>query len=385
MSIKFTIEQSVFEAQYQEKKPVLMRRAASIDQFSWRDVNEIFERSDVISKDFKLSYNGIRPKEEYVERYLDVGTLRYRLIKPVVYDYLRKGATLISNKIRNEPKIYQFSRKIAEYTRRRVVSSAYVAFGTKDSYRSHWDTRDVFAIQIIGRKRWVLYEPSLELPLYTQQSRDYEHMYPCPTEVYMDVILEAGDVLYIPRGWWHNPLPLGEGTFHLALGTFPAYAIDYLSWVLSLMPDFLSARKALDSWEGDRDVIEGVARDVSEFIADEVNYRRFMGEFVGGLRVESPLAIEILGNDSSEAASNKMRFRLATHVPKHGLRDRYVLANGAKVNLSDQILPIIAAIANEPGVNVADLISRNPELDGEKLKGLIFDLCRQDVLEIIRD
>jgi len=114
MSIKFSIEPSVFDEQYQEKKPVLMRRAASTEHFSWRDVNEIFERSDVISKDFKLSYNGIRPKEEYVERYLDVGTLRYRLIKPIVCDYLRKGATLISNKISNEPKIYQFSRKIAE-------------------------------------------------------------------------------------------------------------------------------------------------------------------------------------------------------------------------------------------------------------------------------
>src|SRR5690606_23078204 len=130
------------------------------------------------SNDFKLSCDGIRPKHEYVESYWDIGTLRHRLGKPVVYDYLKKGATLIANKIKHEPKVEHFARQVAEFTGRQVVSSAYAAFGEKDSFRCHWDTRDVFVIQLIGRKRWIVYEPSFEAPLYTQQSRDYEHLYP---------------------------------------------------------------------------------------------------------------------------------------------------------------------------------------------------------------
>ncbi|MFZ1180105.1 MAG: hypothetical protein WAN92_01060 [Herbaspirillum sp.] len=120
-----------------------MKGAVSTTDFSWRDANEIIERSDITSKDFKLSYDGIRPNEEYAESYLDIGTLRHRLIKPVLYDYLRKGATLIANKISNEPRVHAFSKRIADYTGRRVVSSAYVAFGAKDLYRCHWDTRDI--------------------------------------------------------------------------------------------------------------------------------------------------------------------------------------------------------------------------------------------------
>ncbi|WP_432653581.1 JmjC domain-containing protein [Pseudomonas aeruginosa] len=34
-----------------------------------------------------------------------------------------------------------------------MVSSAYLAFGKKSSFRCHWDTRDVFAIQLIGGGR----------------------------------------------------------------------------------------------------------------------------------------------------------------------------------------------------------------------------------------
>ncbi|HZS80703.1 MAG TPA: cupin, partial [Herbaspirillum sp.] len=119
MSIRFSVSSSCFVEQYQEQKPLLMKGAASTDDFSWRDANEIFERSDITSEDFKLSYDGIRLKNEYVESYLDVGALRHRLIKPAVYDFLRKGATLIANKISNEPKVHAFSKRVADYTGRR--------------------------------------------------------------------------------------------------------------------------------------------------------------------------------------------------------------------------------------------------------------------------
>ncbi|WP_341773236.1 JmjC domain-containing protein [Burkholderia cepacia] len=304
------------------------------------------------------------------------------MIKPVVYDFLRKGATLIANKITDEPLIYKFARAIAQYTGRRIVSSAYAAFGTKDSYRCHWDTRDVFAIQLIGRKRWILYEPSLELPLYTQQSRDYEHLHPCPSEAYMDTVLEPGDVLYIPRGWWHNPLPLGGGTFHLALGTFPAYAIDYLSWIVAQMQDFLSARKALIGGEQDSDLMGTLAKDLKSLIMDPKTYARFIDEFIGATRIETPLAIDIFGNDQIDVISDQTPLRIATQAPYHGLADHYIIANGTKVSLSTQSIPLITTIIENPGILMNDLKFRHPELDGNQIAKLITDLCHQDIIEI---
>ncbi|WP_082720373.1 JmjC domain-containing protein [Burkholderia sp. MSMB1835] len=383
MSIQFSIEPSLFKNQYQEKKPLLMRSAASIENFSWRDVNEFFSRCDVESKDFKISYNGIRPKHEYVESYLDIGTLRHRLVKPVVYDLLRKGATLIANKITNEPLIYEFSRAIAQYTGRRIVSSAYAAFGTKDSYRCHWDTRDVFAVQIIGRKRWILYEPSLELPLYTQQSRDYEHLHPCPSAVYMDTVLDPGDVLYIPRGWWHNPLPLGGGTFHLALGTFPAYAIDYLSWIVAQMQNFLSARKALVHPKPDSELMGELTKDLNSLIMDPKSYAKFIDEYIGATRIDTPLAIDIFGNTQIDAISDSTSLRIATQTPHHGLANRYIIANGTKINLSAQSMILITTIIEKPGITVGGLKYHHPDLDGNKVTKLITDLCHHDIIEIM--
>lgn len=146
-----------------------------------RHCNALFERCNVADDSFKLAYEGIRPKHEYVERYLDIGTPRYRLIKPAVYAYMRKCATLIANRIKHEPKFSAFARAVGTFAGRQVVSSVYATFGQRSSFRCHWDTRDVFAIQLIGRKRWIIYPPSLEAPLHTQQSKDFEQSHPCPS------------------------------------------------------------------------------------------------------------------------------------------------------------------------------------------------------------
>ncbi|MEO9333898.1 JmjC domain-containing protein [Ectopseudomonas guguanensis] len=383
MSIKFNISRENFRLTYEEKKPVLLKDAVKLDDFSWRDANEIFERANVASGDFKLSFEGIRPKHEYVERYLDIGTLRHRLIKPVVYDYLRKGATLIANKIANEPRVDALARQIAEFTGRQTVTSAYAAFGERDSFRAHWDTRDVFAIQLIGRKRWIVYEPSMELPLYMQQSKDFEQQHPCPEKPYMDFILEAGDIFYLPRGWWHNPLPIGEETFHLAVGTFPAYAIDYAQWALQQLPEFVSARKSLHDWEQDRQTVASLGQHLDAFLNDPDNYRRFMDEFMGATRVESPLAIDLFGNPAGGRLADDVPLRLSANRP-HGLADGYVIANGTKLNLDVTGARLIACIAASPGIRLGEVLGRLSDLDSGKLRSLIQQLCHQDVLELAR-
>ncbi|OEC37452.1 Ribosomal protein L16 Arg81 hydroxylase, contains JmjC domain [Pseudomonas cuatrocienegasensis] len=382
MCINFDLSSAEFKEKYEEKKPLLIKGAANTESFSWGDVNQIFERSDVASSDFKLSLAGIRPKEEYVESYWDIGKLRHRLIKPAVYDLLQKGATLIANKIINEPSVERISRTIALYTKRQVVSSAYLAFGTQDSFRSHWDTRDVFAVQLIGRKRWIVHAPSLEAPYFTQQSKDYENLFPRPEEPYMDFILEPGDVFYLPRGWWHNPLPLGEPTFHLALGTFPAYGMDYLLWALKSMPEIREARLSLSCWKNDQEIIMMLARSLEELISSKQNYDLFMDKFNSDIRVQSPLALEIFGNNGT--IPDSARLRLCSQN-SHGKEDGYIIANGTKLNLDPKGIRLISKISSKPGITLHELISEGFDTDSNTIKTLVTELCRLDILELLRD
>jgi hypothetical protein len=45
-------------------------------------------------------------------------------------------------------------------------------------------------------------------------------------------VLQTGDLLYIPRGWWHLAIPLNEPTLHLTIGVSNPTGADFLSWFI---------------------------------------------------------------------------------------------------------------------------------------------------------
>ncbi|MFY3310513.1 JmjC domain-containing protein [Achromobacter ruhlandii] len=382
MRIDLGISVEEFHENYFGKQPLLVRGACPPRDFSWRMANGIYQRCDALSEDFKLAHDGILPKSKYVESYVDVGEIRHRLIRPAVYDYLRDGATLIANKIKGEPIVESLARQIGRFAGHAVVSSAYAAFGTRDSFRAHWDTRDVFAVQLIGRKRWLVYEPSLPYPIYTQQSKDYEQEYPCPERPSMDFVLEAGDVFYLPRGWWHNPLPLGEATFHFSFGVFPPLAVNYLAWAVQQSQSFVALRKTIATWEDSQETIAAVARHLTDFVCDPRNYQQFQDEFVAATRLDSPLALDALGDPRSPGIADEQRVQISASA-LGSLERRYLIANGTKVSFDEIGMALIATVARRPGISVREVLARHPGVDAGKLRTLITDLCRQDVLELV--
>ena len=46
-----------------------------------------------------------------------------------------------------------------------------------------------------------------------------------------EATLEDGDLLYIPRGWWHVARPLAEPTLHLTVGVHNRTGLDLLGWL----------------------------------------------------------------------------------------------------------------------------------------------------------
>ena len=69
---------------------------------------------------------------------------------------------------------------------------------------------------IDGAQTLEVFAPTFPLPLPHQKSKELQHE--CPLEPVFDGVLEAGDVLYLPRGWWHEAIPLqNEETFFISL------------------------------------------------------------------------------------------------------------------------------------------------------------------------
>lgn len=175
MHIDFDISPEAFRSEYLYRKPKLFKGAVKNISNPWPQINEVYQRADPTDELFKFRKGPLIPKEHYVEAFQDVGRTRYRLNKAAVYEYLRDGATLIHNRINNEPWVDALARQVARFARAQTIVSGYLAFGADASFRSHWDTRDVFAVQLVGKKHWSISAPNFEMPLYMQQSKDLPH------------------------------------------------------------------------------------------------------------------------------------------------------------------------------------------------------------------
>lgn len=385
MEIKFDIEQEAFYRDYRYRKPYLFKQVLNLPDKAtiWREINEMYQRADPTEELFKFRKGPLIPKEHYVEAFEDVGKIRYRFNKAAVYGHLKTGATLVYNRISNEPFSDNIARQIARFARAQTIVSGYLAFGEDASYKNHWDTRDVFAVQLVGRKHWSLSAPNFEMPLYMQQSKDMPHI-PEPQSADMEVVLEAGDILYIPRGWWHNPVPMGCETFHLAVGTFPPNGHDYMEWLAKKVPDITGFRHNLQSWEQDQGRLKTAAEEFARMIADGANYETFMQEFLGNQRTDTAFNMEIFGNPNSDGLPDDAVLSLNA-VDDSTIEKGYLIANGVKTNINlkeENNKKLFNILINKKVISLSDLLEKFEFGEKDRLIKLIIYLAKVDVLEI---
>jgi ribosomal protein L16 Arg81 hydroxylase len=144
----------------------------------------------------------------------------------------------------------------------------------------HYDDHDVLVLQVQGSKIWHLYvgadRPPREIQRDKEKAVAVEGL-PTPT----DVRLEAGDVLYVPRGRVHEAVTASEPSIHLTVGihapTVLMLAIGAL-YSQSFRDDRLNARlppRHLDDADLDA-TLRGLVREAVGTVEDP-------GSMSGGL------------------------------------------------------------------------------------------------------
>ncbi len=136
-----------------------------------------------------------------------------------------------------------YCRELEAALRCPAQANAYFTPASSQGFGVHHDTHDVLVLQVAGRKRWRIYEPRLELPLKAQRWSD---ALGDPGEPVDDVTLEAGDTLYLPRGWPHEAAAADAASLHITVGLHPTTRMDALRAALSACADDLEFRRNLD-------------------------------------------------------------------------------------------------------------------------------------------
>ena len=134
-----------------------------------------------------------------------------------VVEQFARGATIVIQALHvHHRPIAEFCRGLEADLGHPVQTNAYYTPKSAQGLPVHHDTHDVFCLQVAGEKRWLVYDPVLELPLKDQKYSAEEDGE--PGDPVLDVTLRPGDTLYLPRGWLHKALTSETDSLHLTVG-----------------------------------------------------------------------------------------------------------------------------------------------------------------------
>lgn len=150
-------------------------------------------------------------------------------------DAYTDGCTLVLNGTDHlSVDIANIVRSIEEETNSKVAANAFMTPANSRGFMPHFDTHDVFILQLEGKKHWALYDQREYLPLDRQIYLVDQDTIDKPLYEY---ILEAGDLLYVPRGMLHGPYTTDQPSLHLTMGYRPLRWRDYLSAMIDVIAE----------------------------------------------------------------------------------------------------------------------------------------------------
>jgi ribosomal protein L16 Arg81 hydroxylase len=193
---------------------------------SWDQLNRILEQHRLEPMRFSLVQNG---KTLDASRYLLPESSGVRINAGGLTACLSQGATLVLDDVDEMvPAVRDLAESCEDALQSRVTVNLYGSWRTQKGFDLHWDTQDTMILQVAGRKQWKVYRPTRVHPL-EPDLRDAPR--PTDAEVEWEGVLDDGDVLYVPRGWWHVATPLDEPSLHLTVSIVPPHAIEFLHWL----------------------------------------------------------------------------------------------------------------------------------------------------------
>lgn len=195
-------------------------RGRFADLLSLADLDEVLGRFGVRHPDIKLvRSDGAVPVSEYLWRDDMVDPAR-------VARLFSEGATVIFGSLhdRHEP-ARRLCSAVSRQVSARTQTNIYLTPPSSQGFKPHWDTHDVFVLQVEGSKRWRIYGGGPALPLKDQKFDPEVH---APGEVESEFTLEAGEALYVPRGIMHAASTTDEVSLHVTLGVMSYTWADLL-------------------------------------------------------------------------------------------------------------------------------------------------------------
>ena len=363
---------------------------AFADLFSLDDVDRFVASSSPRLPTFRLVRDG-KPLDpsRYTKRATVGGQAVTGLGDPArIFEEHRRGATIVFQGLqRSCPPLTRFCRSLELDLTHAVQANAYVTPAGARGLGVHYDTHDVFVLQLAGTKAWTIHEPVLVDPLPSQPWSGTADDAGPPI---LSVELQAGDCLYVPRGFLHAARAQEALSAHLTIGIVTTTWHDVLREVVAGTAEEAELRRALPpGYAGDQEALaagveEAVSRlrkwldGVDAAAVAAATARRFYGGrppiLAGQLR-----QLELLGG-LDDSTRLRRREGGVCHLVPGAERLTVVLGGGRELDMPAALEPAMARIAAAGAFGLGDL---GDLLDGSSRLVLGRRLVAEGLLEVV--
>lgn len=324
--------------------------------FSWKKLTELLNYHDFKYPDLRLALDGKVLDERENEN----------LMK-----WCQEGATLIIDKLHKLiPEITNFISELKYELGYGAQVNAYCSWPGRQGFSSHYDTHEVFILQVDGRKKWHVFTDTVKYPLPDQKSGSLP---PPEGEPYLSCTLNPGDVLYIPRGHWHYAIALDEPSLHLTLGVHSKTGVDFLEWLVSELRQKEEWRRSmplrLDPAPVDA-YVDTLIQDLSQYLADNnirdqyISHLDSLGKPVArySLPYQAGFNIVACGTETKFKSAEFQRVKISELSDGSGYK---ILVSGKEVSLKGVPRSLVEKLFTEKLFTGKDVMSWLPDFDWE--------------------
>jgi|SRR5580658_200070 ribosomal protein L16 Arg81 hydroxylase len=376
-SLLHPLSSGSFFADYWERQPLVIRRsdiAYYQGLMTEGDLEDFISNPNTRFPAIKLAKDGwFYPPEAYTAD-VEIGMCLFTGVtdlKKISEEY-SKGASITL------PALHQTWRPLKAFCTRveheldhSIHANAYITPGRAAGFPPHYDTHEVLVMQLAGKKRWQINEPTIKLPHSDQQFKP-EGFVPGPR--LMEIELQAGDLLYLPRGYVHSTTTSEWHSVHVTLGVNVYTWVDVVRESVPSAVDSEELRKALPPGFASRPELRPVITEQLKRILAGLSAgndgERLFDQFVYQIlsarqRAYPPFRadVTVISPDLLLQTPSQQRYNLAP-----GVADHVVLNfDGRTYGFPGTVAPTLTAMCDRPRFRLQDLPDR---LDSQLLLSL---------------
>ncbi|WP_196139863.1 JmjC domain-containing protein [Aliikangiella sp. G2MR2-5] len=340
------IRNGTFFSCYWQKRSVHIRNDFELTQaeHTLDSLLNIVRNNNIYSRDCRIVYTGnVLPFEQFEKDGIACVETIEKLIEKnatLVFRYFDRFDGRVKNRIQSLKN--GLEKRVLATTR----SNCYYTPPNSKGFAPHWDCHDIVVYQASGSKNWSLWNSPVKLP---NKYQNFSH-YPYEPKDEIKLTLNAGDILFLPRGCIHSASTSDSLSVHYSFGI---RTVDYsdvaMKWLKEAIFDDELFRASLE-FSGEKTLDQVKQQLVNKLLEHPIlpSICNASSELLGNKEIPARSSFE-LKMDSVLVRTNVVA-HLVKEQKSHSLLTRY-----DSITIPESLLDIVQKIVNVDSISPSEV------------------------------